>query len=196
LQNVWKCTVFVHFHSKLEKSGIMTPNIFLKNSLRVLKNAEFYGVLNLMMSTLKYSIKNVIGKKSCEYCVFSFFSKFFAHNFICNTFCKLWMLMRKKLYIFKRFARSKNSFFCLCLSIYIYIKKKIIKLKPPNVHYSYLQLAICTMYVQRRGIPKVPECLSLRPNWLPPPYLPQASVSPSFWNQGATIVRGWVRGRG
>jgi hypothetical protein len=27
-------------------------------------------------------------------------------------------------------------------------------------------------------LPKVPECLSIRPNWLPPPPLPQASVSP------------------
>ncbi len=45
-------------------------------------------------------------------------------------------------------------------------------------------------------ISRVPECLSIRPNWIPQTPLPQASVS-SHWNQkggGATIACWWVSG--
>ncbi len=43
---------------------------------------------------------------------------------------------------------------------------------------------------------RVPECLPLRPNWLPPPPLPQVSVSPPGTNWGEDHTRLRVRGRG
>ncbi len=78
---------------------------------------------------------------------------------------------------------------------------------------SYFQFLICTTTIdafrvdaqwcaQRRGIilPRVPECLSLRPNWLLPPPLPQASVSPppelEPTGGGGGKIRLRVRGRG
>ncbi len=42
-------------------------------------------------------------------------------------------------------------------------------------------------------IPRVPECLSLRPNWLLPSPLPQASVSPRN-QRGGNIAYGWGGG--
>ncbi len=60
-----------------------------------------------------------------------------GHN---STFCYLKMQMRKKLYIFKHFAKSKKIIF-LPISIIlrvipIEIPKKSIKLKPPKAHKS------------------------------------------------------------
>ncbi len=42
------------------------------------------------------------------------------------------------------------------------------------------KVALWTQALPKRDytIPRLPECLSLRPNWLPPPPPPQASVSP------------------
>ncbi len=40
-----------------------------------------------------------------------------GHN---STFCNLKMQMRKKLYIFKHFAKSKKSFFCQYLSFSVW----------------------------------------------------------------------------
>jgi hypothetical protein len=45
------------------------------------------------------------------------------------------MQMRKKLYIFKHFAKSKKLFFCQCLSFSVWFLlkfQKSTKLKPPN----------------------------------------------------------------
>ncbi len=44
---------------------------------------------------------------------------------------------------------------------------------------------LCGLY-----IPRVPECLSLRPNWLPPPPLPPASVSPPGTKGGQHSLAG------
>jgi hypothetical protein len=41
---------------------------------------------------------------------------------------------------------------------------------------------------------RVPECLSLRPNWLPPHPLPEASVSPPPGTKGGSNIRLRVRG--
>ncbi len=50
--------------------------------------------------------------------------KFLGHN---STFCNLKMQMRKKLYIFKHFAKSKKLFFCLYLSISVWFLLKFPK---------------------------------------------------------------------
>ncbi len=46
-----------------------------------------------------------------------FSKKFWGHN---STFCNLKMQMRKKLYIFEHFAKSKNLFFCQYLSFSVW----------------------------------------------------------------------------
>ncbi len=49
---------------------------------------------------------------------------FLGHN---STFCNLKMQMRKKLYIFKHFAKSKKLFFCQYLSISVWFLSKFQK---------------------------------------------------------------------
>ncbi len=49
---------------------------------------------------------------------------FFGHN---STFCNLKMQMRKKLYIFNHFAKSKKLFFCQYLSISMWFLLKFQK---------------------------------------------------------------------
>ncbi len=75
--------------------------------------------------------------------IYIFQEKFFlGHN---STFCILKIQMRKNLYIFKHFAKSKKVIF-LPLSINlrlipIEIQQKSIKLKPPTVH-PFLQVPL------------------------------------------------------
>ncbi len=49
---------------------------------------------------------------------------FWGHN---STFCNLKMQMRKKMYIFKHFAKSKKLFFCLYLSFSVWFLLKFQK---------------------------------------------------------------------
>ncbi len=49
---------------------------------------------------------------------------FLGHN---RTFCNLKMQMRKKLYIFKHFAKSKKLFFCQYLSFSVWFLLKFQK---------------------------------------------------------------------
>ncbi len=49
---------------------------------------------------------------------------------------------------------------------------------------------------QSTDIPRVPQCLSPRPNWDPPPPLPQASVSPGTKGGGGTLPCEWGGGGG
>ncbi len=89
----------------------MTQKLFLeKYQYGYLKNAEF-----LCRFQIRWGIWNqhkILGFFDTHINIFQG-TKFLGHN---STFCNLKMQMRKKLYIFKHFAKSKNLFFCQYLS--------------------------------------------------------------------------------
>ncbi len=59
--------------------------------------------------------------------------KFLGHK---STFCNLKMQMRKKLYIFKHFAKSKKLFFCQYLSFSVWFLLKFQKKYKIEAPYS------------------------------------------------------------
>ncbi len=75
------------------------------------------------------------------------------------------------------------------------MKEKIVKEKKWNVATKIIFSFQLASLVEDYIIPRVPECLSLRPNWLPPPPLPQMSVSrPMEPKEGQHSLAGEVAG--
>jgi hypothetical protein len=134
--------------------------------------------------------------------LFRFFSHFFALNF---RFASIFSLNFRLFYLCFRFRflvfrievnHMKSGFFFFASKrneIFTSISNFASEAKVrahPNLH--NLVHSPCNIYLQHK-VHRVPQCLSPRRNWDPPPPLPQASVSPGNPRGEHTRlrVRGW-----
>ncbi len=73
LQNVWKCTVFLHLHLKYAKSAMTQKFFFLKNINMGIKKRRILCWFQIRWCRLKKNApKKARAKKLCEFWIFSF----------------------------------------------------------------------------------------------------------------------------
>ncbi len=70
---------------------------------------------------------------------------------------------------------EERTWYGSSFNIVIFLKDILVMTEVNRIMHSPIRRVILLYY-------RVPECLSLPPNWVPPPPLPQASASPP-WNQ-------------